>query len=830
MAETIVDALFALTESGIRYRILHGWETLPDHVASDVDLVAAPGDLNLLEQVLHDLNGVRLVQVFQHETSCFYFVLTVPKGRGVEYIPLDVATDYRRDGLIFFSAEELLSGESTWKRLPVADSKTEFGYLLVKKVLKGNVQARQQRRLQELKLEVGEQADGVVEELFGSFWSDRITRWITTGQWTELTNHLRSLRRALVRRAVQRDRLNALRYWIPELHRIWLRWRYPSGLSVAVLGPDGAGKSTLIAALGTMLSGAFRRTGVLHMRPALLRKRSTVADTTQPHAQAPQPGLISVGKLAYYLTDYVLGYLARIRPQLARSTLLLFDRHYADLLVDPRRYRYGGPMGLVRWAQHFIPAPELHIILDLPGATVLQRKQELPEEELRRQRSAYLQLTSRVANPVIVDASQPAEEVAHQVRDLVLKYLRMRYSRRRHIWFGQNWASEPLKWFSNVTGGHPQCEGSTTVPYAYLPFRSGRGYILSLASRQATVASLGVYNAQGRWAKAARTTLEVGLRLGISQLFLRKVRLPDVCGPKTHDAPFLSYLKSLVGRQDITFGASLGTAGIHRKPVIEVLTETGEVLAYVKVGWNEATRELVRNEVQALGLLATKPPKNFLAPQVIHAGDWHNCYICMVSAQSGRAPTADPGSHLARVVAELAALDFGQSPLLESRWWEQLRQQVDQVQDQYFRSVLDRGVQALAETAGDRPLPFHYHHGDFAPWNMRWVENRPFVFDWEYAGSGAPAGFDLIHYYVQTMFLIQKQSAWEIARQIREEVIPCRLTPYLKDLGQDPSCAMSLTLSYLLGKLSFYALYDSYNFSLLTRLAALVHLMVVGKE
>ena len=99
--------------------------------------------------------------------------------------------------------------------------------------------------------------------------------------------------------------------------------------------------------------------------------------TTDPHGEAPHPWWLSPLKIPYYLLDYGLGYLFKVRPRLVRSTVVLFDRYYDDLLVDPRRYRYGGPMKFARLARIFLPKPDLVLILDVNEEVLLARKREV---------------------------------------------------------------------------------------------------------------------------------------------------------------------------------------------------------------------------------------------------------------------------------------------------------------------------------------------------------------------------------------------------------------------------------------------------------------------
>ncbi len=230
---------------------------------------------------------------------------------------------------------------------------------------------------------------------------------------------------------------------------VWRRWRYPTGLFLAVLAPDGAGKSTLIQHLRENLAGAFRRTEVFHLRPGVMGPKGTNGPVTDPHGKPLRSWWLSLLKIPYYLVDYGLGYLFKVRPRLVRSTLVLFDRYYDDLLVDPLRYRYGGPMGLARLARIFIPRPDLVLILDVGEEPLLARKQELSPEEVKRQREAYRQLATELPNTFLLDGSLSPEEVARNASEVVLDYLRGQHLRHRHLWFRGD-GSETLNWLGSV--------------------------------------------------------------------------------------------------------------------------------------------------------------------------------------------------------------------------------------------------------------------------------------------------------------------------------------------------------------------------------------------
>ena len=145
-----------------------------------------------------------------------------------------------------------------------------------------------------------------------------------------------------------------------------------------------------------------------------------------PHAGRPYAAYISIIKLAYLWLDYVLGYWLVLVHDLAKDGMVIFDRYYDDLLVDPRRYRYGGPMWLARLVSHLIPRPHLAILFDAPPNVIHTRKQEVDLDETVRQCNEYKALVRRLPAAEVIDASRPLDLVMEQVERTILRYAIMR--------------------------------------------------------------------------------------------------------------------------------------------------------------------------------------------------------------------------------------------------------------------------------------------------------------------------------------------------------------------------------------------------------------------
>jgi thymidylate kinase len=197
----------------------------------------------------------------------------------------------------------------------------------------------------------------------------------------------------------------------------------PCGLWVALLGPDGAGKSAVIKRMSGKLSIAFDGIQEFHFRPRFQSCRHDQPAVTQPHAQPPRSALISSLKLLYWLADCWFGYLGIVRPARAHSQLVIFDRYYNDILVDPRRYRLPNScLWISRMLVRLAPQPDLYVLLDVPAEIVQQRKDEVSGEESRRQQQAYRRMFHCLSNALIVDGTSPLDDVAHQVSAFILDW------------------------------------------------------------------------------------------------------------------------------------------------------------------------------------------------------------------------------------------------------------------------------------------------------------------------------------------------------------------------------------------------------------------------
>lgn len=184
---------------------------------------------------------------------------------------------------------------------------------------------------------------------------------------------------------------------------------------IAFLGCDGSGKSAVIQGITEQLEAEGRLVNRGHWRPRLFpASGSAHTSADDPHGKPARGNLASMVKLGWLWANWWGGWLQWLQKN-SRDGVVIFDRYHADLLVDPRRYRYGGPLWLAKLASAWMPQPDIVFFLDAAPEVLLSRKQEVSYEALEASRGRYLALADKQPRMRIIDASRPVDLVIADV-------------------------------------------------------------------------------------------------------------------------------------------------------------------------------------------------------------------------------------------------------------------------------------------------------------------------------------------------------------------------------------------------------------------------------
>jgi len=189
---------------------------------------------------------------------------------------------------------------------------------------------------------------------------------------------------------------------------------------VVFLGPDGVGKSTVIEHLEKTLKLQEKKVIKFHLcAPIFSTHKRKGAPNNNPHGELPRSLLSSILKLLYFLIRYNLAYFFTITKLLNNNYIVLMDRYYHDMLIDPRRYRYSGPKWLVNFISKFVPSPDYFIVLDAPAEVLQMRANEVTFDESARQRNEYHNFIRQRTNGRVIstidDINNSVEKIIKQI-------------------------------------------------------------------------------------------------------------------------------------------------------------------------------------------------------------------------------------------------------------------------------------------------------------------------------------------------------------------------------------------------------------------------------
>jgi thymidylate kinase len=223
-------------------------------------------------------------------------------------------------------------------------------------------------------------------------------------------------------------------------------------ITVALVGPDGAGKSTISELLerepmpapvkriymGVNLQSSGLMLPTTRLALAVKSARGRRADMTAPSAVAAPAGAGPVRRavggtargvrLAMWLAEEWFRQLVATYHR-RRGAIVVFDRHFyadyyhADVAAD-RRPLSSRVHGFL--LQHAYPKPDLVICLDAPGHVLFERKHEASVEWLEHRRRQYLQLAGAVPHFAVVDVDRPLDVVTRDVATVITEFVEKR--------------------------------------------------------------------------------------------------------------------------------------------------------------------------------------------------------------------------------------------------------------------------------------------------------------------------------------------------------------------------------------------------------------------
>ena len=304
-----------------------------------------------------------------------------------------------------------------------------------------------------------------------------------------------------------------------------------------------------------------------------------------------------------------------------------------------------------------------------------------------------------------------------------------------HLWPG-----------AEVRSGRSRADHAV-IRFLALPSPASPSVLLPLHRRSATAAVLRSHRSPRTVGQRVRQAALVMLaRLGVAHLVPRQVTVLPLPGPEEQ---LETHLGEIVERS-ICVGVHLGPPRANRKPILQLVDDHGDTVAFAKLGINDLTRALVTAEVTALRSLESIDFIALTLPRIVHSGRWREAEVLVLSPLDTRAGAESDPAILARAMVELCgSRGLDREILVHSSYWSRLRGRIETLRGPHATALFD-AVLSLEACSHELHLGMGAWHGDWTPWNMARRGDRIVLWDWERFGTGVPAGFDALHFELQS--------------------------------------------------------------------------------
>ncbi len=424
-----------LLENEIQYCVLRNYKTLPNSLGgSDLDILVAKKDIQkfykTLDKVLVKTQGKIIVKYGEFTPRICIAGIVDSKPYGLQLDVHEGILPYKTNNM--FPVDFLLSRVNKFNEISVANDKDADLIAFLKEILNNGI--CKEKYFKNAKATWSKNSLIYIEALLPIYGDTFIKMLSATlkGDYnkntiSKLAHYGQSILKSGVSIKIKNLKSRVSRYY---------RFFKSPGFSIAVLGTDGAGKTTIINEISKPLNEAVHNALYYeHMRPNLIPniaqlfgKEKSGEPTTNPHGAKPSGFLGSLIRLMYYSFDYIFGYWLKVYPvKVKKSSIWIFDRYYYDYLIDQKRARINLPIWIIKGVNIFIPKPDLILCLGAEPDKIHKRKPELSLNEVTLQVEKLKSFCDSENNAVWIDTGESINLSVQQTLNTIINKMASRY-------------------------------------------------------------------------------------------------------------------------------------------------------------------------------------------------------------------------------------------------------------------------------------------------------------------------------------------------------------------------------------------------------------------
>jgi len=423
-----------LNTTNIEYSVLRNYEGLPESLnGSDLDILISKNDTKsfyeLLDKVLLDTNGKIITKYGKLTPRICVSGFYNDEYFGIQFDVHEGILPYKIYEM--FPVDFLINRSNTHNKIKVANDEDASILAFLKELLNNGI--CKEKYFKEAKKSWNK--NSIYKNELSKIYTEKFIFLIEEIFYKDFDIQKINKLSKLGRKSIVNSFSKKIKVLLSNIERINRFFKTP-GFTIAILGTDGAGKSTIIDNIWEPLNESMHNSMYYeHMRPnlipniaQLLGKKKETIPVTNPHKSKPSGMFGSLIRLFYYSIDYTLGYFLKVyKMNVKKSSIWVFDRYFYDYLIDQRRARIKLPESIIKMISFIIPKPDLIICLGTDAKKIHERKPELTLEEVEKQVSKLKEFSSKTKNTFWIDTGCSIDESSLECFNLIISNMANRY-------------------------------------------------------------------------------------------------------------------------------------------------------------------------------------------------------------------------------------------------------------------------------------------------------------------------------------------------------------------------------------------------------------------